>query len=78
MHTQGPAQVNTLSFQLRTFRRDPKNLEVLKANTNVCFHVLRQEKHQNDTWSLTAALNCLLAWDILQSTRTHLGPKQRV
>lgn len=49
MHTQGPAQVNTMSFQLRTFRGDPKNLEVLKVNTSVCFHVLRQEKHQNDT-----------------------------
>ncbi len=27
---------------------DPKDLEVLKANTSVCFHGLEQGRHQND------------------------------
>lgn len=31
MHTQGPTQVNTLSFQLFSFMVHPKDLEVLKA-----------------------------------------------
>ncbi|KAI9533673.1 hypothetical protein NQZ68_019754 [Dissostichus eleginoides] len=77
MHTLGPAQVNTLRFQLFTFRRDPKDFKVLKSNTSICFHGLEQERHHNDIKSLTAALSCLLAWDILQNTRAHLGPRQR-
>lgn len=78
MHTQGLTWVNTLSFQLFTFREDLKDLEVLKAHTSVCYRGLGQERHQNDTQRLTAVLNCLLVWDILQSTRVHLGLRQRV
>lgn len=48
MHTQGPTRVNTLRVQLFTFRRDPKDLGVLKANTGVCFYGLGQERHQNN------------------------------
>lgn len=49
-----------------------------KSNTSVCYRGFGRGRHQNDTWRLTAALNCLLAWDNLQSTRVHLGLSQRI
>lgn len=55
MHTQGPAQVDTFSFQLLTFRWDPKDLEVLKANGSDCSRGFGQERHHNDILGLTAS-----------------------